>query len=413
MASCVALALDAKADQNNTGSATDRILCWIETGKHTFERDYVKRQAVESTIKPEKVPDKAVEKAISTLSKHIVKASSDGHLSHSTNESLVDLNSQPEPIKLLVGCDNDILIPSTEQINGTFLKCQKLWRTYVTKADMLPSGCMPAASLEAYNVIQDIPPLSRDLHKKRIITGRALWHVPSPEFHEAHRASKHDNIKVWNPEHVCSVEKTFYLWTDKPIICEISLQSDFRHYFGSEQSLEHTPNGLAILILCWSYILSARLLEMQKRRIQYSLTILSPLFTDNVRPQSSDITIHLGRASKELVRWLRAVLAQGSGWSVKGRMPPWTAHYKGDIRFIIVTSLLLTEIGNKKPSSFSKATELLIEFCKLYPFGSQPTAAFLAALMLPFHNNRDLQPQLPMPRINTYLKPYTTASECI
>ena len=248
---------------------------------------------------------------------------------------------------------------------------------------MLPSGCMPAPSLEVYNVIQDIPPLPQDLYKKRIITGRALWHVPSPEFHKGHRSSKHDDNEVWNPEHVCGVEKTFYLWTDKPTKCRISSRPDFRHYIS-----EDTPNGIAILTLCWSYILSARLLKMQKRRIQYSSTILSPLFTDNIVPQSSDITIHLGRASKELVRWLRAVLAQGLGWSVKGRIPPWTAYYEGDFRFVIVTSLPLTEFGNEKPPS-SKATELLIKFCELYPFGSQPTAAFLSALMLPFHNDRD------------------------
>ena len=297
------VALDAEADQNNTGCATDRILSWVETGKHTFETDYVKRQSIGSTIEPERVPDG---KAISISSEHIVEAFSDGHQSHSTDKSLVDLNSQPKPIEMLVGCDGDLLVPSTEQINGTFLKCQKLWRTYVAGADVLPSGCMPAPSLEVYNVIQDIPPLPQDLYKKRIITGRALWHVPSPEFHKGHRSSKHDDNEVWNPEHVCGVEKTFYLWTDKPTKCRISSRPDFRHYIS-----EDTPNGIAILTLCWSYILSARLLEMQKRRIQYSSTILSPLFTDNIAPQSSDITIHLGRASKELVRWLRAVLAQG------------------------------------------------------------------------------------------------------
>jgi hypothetical protein len=393
------IGLDVKADQNNKGGATDRILRWMKTGKHTFETDYVESQAVGSTIESEKVLDGAVGKAISTSSEHTVETSSDSHLSRSTNESLVDLNPQPEPIEWLIGCDGDLLIPSTEQINRTFLKCQNLWRTYLAGSDLLPPGCIPAASLEAYNLMQDVPPLPQDLCRKQIITGRALWHVPCPELPKSCRSPKHDDDEIWNPEHIYGVEKTFYLWTDKPTKCGISSRPDFRHCASGEQPSRNSPNGLAILILCWSYILSVRLLEMQKRSIQYSSTILSPLFAEDIRPQPSDIIIHLGHASKELVRWLRAVLAQGSGWFVKGRMPPWIAHYEGDIRFIIAPALPFTEFEIQQPPSSSEAADLLIEFCKLYRFESQPTAAFVAALMLPFHNERDLQPQLPMPRI--------------
>jgi hypothetical protein len=88
-----------------------------------FETDYIKSQAVRSTIELEKVLDGVVGKAISTLSKYIVETSLDSHLSCLTNESLMDLNPQPEPIELLIGCDGDLLILSTKQINSTFLKC--------------------------------------------------------------------------------------------------------------------------------------------------------------------------------------------------------------------------------------------------------------------------------------------------
>ena len=71
--------------------------------------DYVEHQAAGSTIEPEKVPGSTVGKVISTSSEHMIDASSDGHLSRSTDESLVDLNSQPDPVELLVGCDDDLL----------------------------------------------------------------------------------------------------------------------------------------------------------------------------------------------------------------------------------------------------------------------------------------------------------------
>jgi hypothetical protein len=53
MASSVAL--NAEADQKNTDSATDRILRWIRTEKHTFKTDYVGREASGSTIGTEQI----------------------------------------------------------------------------------------------------------------------------------------------------------------------------------------------------------------------------------------------------------------------------------------------------------------------------------------------------------------------
>jgi hypothetical protein len=80
--------------------------------------------------------------------------------------------------------------------------------------------------------------------------------------------------------------------------------------------------------------------------------------------------VHLGHALKELIKWLCAILAQGPGLLVKGRLPPWTAYYNRDIRFIIVTTRQFKEFGNEKPPSSAAAVELLIEFCQLYSFGS-------------------------------------------
>jgi len=190
MTSCVAL--DAVADQISADSHTDRILRWIRTGKHTFETDYVESKVTRSISGTEKIQDTAVGKAASALPECLVEACSDRS---SCDESDVDLTPQPEPIELLVGCDVDLLIPSTEQINGTLVKGQNLWCTYIAGADLLRPGCVPAATLEACNFRQDIPPLPQDLCKKQIITGQALWHVPSPEFNETPGSSRHDDIE--------------------------------------------------------------------------------------------------------------------------------------------------------------------------------------------------------------------------
>jgi ATP-dependent Lon protease len=107
----MAVALDAEADQKNTDSATDRILRWTRTGEYTFKTDYVESQTSGSTIGTGQIQDGSVEKASSALS--AVKTSSNSSQSDLSEES-VDLNPDPKPIELLVGCQDDTLIPSPD-----------------------------------------------------------------------------------------------------------------------------------------------------------------------------------------------------------------------------------------------------------------------------------------------------------
>lgn len=416
MASSVAL--DAEADQRNTYSATDRILRWIRTGKHTFKTDYVGSEASGSTIRTEQIQDGSVEKASSALSIHTIKTSSNSSQSDLSEES-VDLNPDPKPIALLVGCQDDPLIPSPDQINYTFLKGQNIWGAYVTHAKSLPSGCIPVRSLDPYVLLQHTPPLPQDLPKKRSITGQAIWDVPSPEFSKSWELLEHTDEGDWNPEFVHGIKKTFPLSISKPIECRISTRSDFR--LDDEE-----PNGVAILMALWSYIFCVRFLEMQRRRMRYSTTRLSPVLKQDVKPRPRDIVLYFGCASRDLVRWLCAVLAPGLGWQVTGPLPPWAAHYLKDAHFIIVTDKPFEFLVHEQPPSSQKAADLLAEFCALYGFGSpvednrkpfekfqQPTLAFLAALALPFYHHLELQPQLPMPRITIDHRMHAIPPECI
>lgn len=296
----------------------------------------------------------------------------------------------------LVGCEDDILIPTVGQINATFTTGQRMWSSYVSSAEQFPPGALPACCLQPSIILKDIPPLPENIRGKRLISGQALWNIPCPELANADVGSSDGlgsaNDEPWNPEHVFGAQKTFCLWIKKPIICGISSASTF----GKDQL--PGPNGLAILTLCWSYIFSVRLLEMQHRRIEYS-AIMSPILTRNFGLQQKDVILSLGYSSKKLVRWLCAVLAPGVGWLAKGSVPPWTAHCNQDVRFIISTELSANEIVQEEPPSFTKAVDLILELCALYNFSSQPTEAFLTALLFPFHATQDLQPRLPLPRI--------------
>lgn len=280
MASCVAL--DAEADQNKTASATDRILRWVETGKHTFETDHVECQSILSTIETEKVPDGADGKAISTSSEHMVEASSDGHQSQSTDKHTSTINSESaltdgsserkSPNKLLTGHNNDPLRPNTEQISYTFLRGERIWSSYFTHAKSLPSGWMPEGWFAPYTLTHNIPPLPQDLPRRKCIVGQALWHVPHPELHQ----SCQQDVKMaqeddpWNPELIYNFPKEFFLATQKPLECGICS----RRCHGDEE-----PDGIAILTICWAYMFTVRFLEMQKRTIRYSSTRLTPVLS--------------------------------------------------------------------------------------------------------------------------------------
>ncbi|APA15905.1 hypothetical protein sscle_15g106750 [Sclerotinia sclerotiorum 1980 UF-70] len=195
-----------------------------------------------------------------------------------------------------------------------------------------------------------MPPLPRDLPKRRWIMGQARWHIPHPELP---KSSQQETNDAWNPEDVYNSQKKFPLEAK-----------------------------------------------------------LTPVFSSSFKAQPGDIIIYLRSSSRQLIRWLCALLAPGLGWIVKGPLPPWTAHYDETARFVIVTDVPFNFLDDQRPPAASKATELLIEFCRLYGIGSQnacteslseslpqPTTGFLAALALPFYNALNLQPRLPVPRL--------------
>ncbi|KAG4436453.1 hypothetical protein IFR05_008067 [Cadophora sp. M221] len=306
-------------------------------------------------------------------------------------------------VELLVGCKNDPLIPSTEQIYDTFLRAQNIWQEYVARANSLPPSCVAAAVMNPNILLQQMPPLPRNLPNKRSITGEAVWCIPKPEL------PRSPDAECWNPDHLHGDKKTFLLSVSKPTEFRISNWSSF-------QPNDTQQNGIAILVPLWSYIFNVGFLEMQRRLICYSNKRLTPILIRDYRSQCGDIVVHLGPASRDLVRWFCAVLAPGLGWSSKGRLPPWAAHYHNEARFVITVDVPFVFLDHETPPSSHIAANILIEFCTLFDFESpvdngncglafqQVTVAFLAALILPFYNNLDLKPQLPLLRITPNYK---------
>ncbi|KAI1422461.1 hypothetical protein F5Y12DRAFT_618008 [Xylaria sp. FL1777] len=289
----------------------------------------------------------------------------------------------------LVGLDRDPLIPSSAQINEVWSRGRATWMALVAKAE---EG-WPTWLVDPSIMLKDIPSLPRKIRKHRL-SGRPVWRVP-----DVNQTAKE----------VRGADKYFPLSIEAPIQCRMC---DEPSSSDKTRTPEPTaPRGLAILVLCWSYILSARLLELQDRRIKYSRNYLQPKADIDIRPSPGQVVLHLpAAASPRLVRWLCALLSPQPGWEPENdnEFPMWAAFCSGDVGFVISTPTGGSMSMKKERAPTSKeARGLLVEFCCLYGLGPKLhgktefmlpyTAAFLAALVLPYYQYVRLQPQLPVP----------------
>ncbi|KAG9228718.1 hypothetical protein BJ875DRAFT_227038 [Amylocarpus encephaloides] len=359
-----------------------RIVHWICNEKYTLQHDIEKRTiesttcSFESSHEPS-LPHENTSNKPSTASLHSSKCTRQSTLRSS--ELSFD------------GCEGDILIPTATQIDSTLEVARNIWSAYLETARTLVCDVVPACCLQPSRMLGAIPPLPEDLCGKQEISGHAIWYIPCPELQIRSRNLKdNDDDEHWDPEHVSGSMKKLSLRIQKPTICGIAPGKTSSDY----------PNGQAVLTLCWSFVYSARLLEMQHRRLKYS-KIMSPVLSPGFEQRQRDIIIYIGHSSRKLARWLSALLAPGAGWVVQGSVPPWTAYLDpGDIRFVISTHHSLDDISQEIPPSSAEAVSLILELCSLQDFGSQPTEAFLTATLLPFCANQDLKPWLPRPQFN-------------
>lgn len=182
-----------------------------------------------------------------------------------------------------------------------------------------------------------------------------------------------------------------------------------------------TSSGVSILTIGWSYILSVRLLELQGETVTYTRYKVGTrprrdLMSNNHPPNT--VEIDLGRpASRQLIAWLRAILAPKAGWVAKGskreNYTPWAVLLPSDVQFCLYVDEPIEVDQQEHPPTYAEAAQLFSEFCGLFGLGKQEgrpgrprkdtpkpspvTLAFLAALALPFYRHLKLQPHFPQP----------------
>lgn len=304
------------------------------------------------------------------------------------------------PKSSLINEEDDPLIPSIADVYRIFDDGKATWEYFLNQANKLPPGLWPTDALDPYLILVDVPSLPDQLPRSDWLYGRPRWELPRDigGMECEHHLSNSDATTLTHGRRI-----SFRLQITDPIRCDIC--PDAASYpLGSGAK---TINSLAILVMCWSYILSVRLLEMQGREVRYTMNRLWP--DTPQRRRGNMVDVDLESASPSLVRWLCAILSPKMGWQARdsNRLPPWAASLKTGIKLGTKASVPAADI--RLPPNSSEATELLIELCQLFNLEADLTgapglesmppykASFLAALVLPFYNFMKLQPRLPPP----------------
>lgn len=179
-------------------------------------------------------------------------------------------------------------------------------------------------------------------------------------------------------------------------------------------------NHITILVLAWTYILSARWAEImpgvsnpeysncQATWVKSSWDArLDQSEQDHSSYSRSASTIYLGNADDNEARWWSAVLALDTGWSTpirndKGDIlhSPWHSKIISESPFMISRDADPPLVGSYPPATFSAASGYLSNYCQLHNIIEQSRAALAAALLLPAvkYDNRVIE--LPFPSVH-------------
>ncbi|KAG5664369.1 hypothetical protein KAF25_008103 [Fusarium avenaceum] len=175
------------------------------------------------------------------------------------------------------------------------------------------------------------------------------------------------------------------------------------------QSLRFTRDQdyVSILILAWTYILSARWTEIMPGTCSLIYTeSRATIYQDMTQceDEKSLVSIQLGDVSPQEARWWAAVLAPGQGWQAdvayeqQTFLAPWSIRLQQDFGFAL---LHMTDSVSSLHSAatFSEASQYLDRFCTQHDITDQSQAALASVLLLPSMGSlKSLR--LPSPRGN-------------
>jgi hypothetical protein len=165
-------------------------------------------------------------------------------------------------------------------------------------------------------------------------------------------------------------------------------------------------NYLAVLILAWSYILSARWTELMPEICSLEYTQAFTPYSkamNNTEQAQNTVHIDIDYTDEQEARWWSAILSPGQGWRATMRLEhktflaPWSLDLQPNIQFVI--SVPTQQTAALKNPTFLTACEYLTRFCIRHNITDQSQAALAATLLLPSMNGKRML-KLQVPRVS-------------
>jgi len=229
---------------------------------------------------------------------------------------------------------------------------------------------------------------------------------------------------LWRTSHgscdLPSFEHNFFIpiASDRPVTIELSdLQKSAPA--SSLWLLEDDNNHIAVLVLAWTYILSARWAAIIPgvSGPQYSHSQaewnLHPSSDEENPPNYFDrVVINLGDVDDDAARWWAAILSPERGWGLsitsdKGHIlySPWYTKLVSDQKLTLSRCAKSQQLSSQYPAaSFSAALAYLSSYCEFHNIFEQMHAALAATLLLSVAKFDNRKVQLPIPRVRQQQK---------
>ncbi|KAL9632748.1 MAG: hypothetical protein Q9204_003664 [Flavoplaca sp. TL-2023a] len=305
----------------------------------------------------------------------------------------------------------DAVQPDSTTVQQPLKRSRSLWSSYVAATTdlRLPAECMqlqrllgkvpafPTRSVEAHNKLSTLR-----YHHSRLglrISGTSTWRTSLGECDLP-------------PKTLC--QELLYGFHDS-VGCSFAEQSHFMDWPGVQEGDRQKTEGnhLAILLLAWAYVLSARWVELQPPcgltgslppgAMHYS-DLQAARLNDEEDIPADTIEIDIGQECERAARWWAAILAPGEGWYAtidfgdKIYRSPWSAHIASPI-LLKLRNTSVTHKQSETPISSDEALNYLREYCELHGISSQCIPALAASLFLPWKNSDDgASAVLPLPK---------------
>ncbi|PYI31171.1 hypothetical protein BP00DRAFT_301121, partial [Aspergillus indologenus CBS 114.80] len=205
-----------------------------------------------------------------------------------------------------------------------------------------------------------------------------------------------------------------YIGVSRPGTCELS-DEYVPKWPGFQSFPRSSGNFLCLCVLGWSYIFSARLVELRgitpEDNIAYSSNT-TELVTVDDKSSTNGFDLEVDDIESDEARWWAAILATGSGWHAtlirknEIHYSPWECHLaQSPFRLCTGPGVPLSSLQDSKPPSSAEAQKYLLKFARSRHCFDQLIAAFVVTLTIPSHSRFGASVILPKPAQDNVMSP--------